>query len=83
MVNYSNKAVAIIVKRTAEAAGLNPDHYSGHSLRAGLATSATMAGVAERVIMQQTGHTSVTMVRKYIIREGSLFRDNAVSHLGL
>jgi integrase len=77
-----DKAIALIVKRTAEAAGLNPDEYAGHSLRAGLATSAAMAGVEERVIMKQTGHKSVNMVRKYI-RDGSLFRENAASQVGL
>lgn len=78
----SDKAVSLVVKRYAEAAGLNPDDYSGHSLRAGLATSAAAAGVSERSIMQQTGHKSVNMVRKYI-RSGNLFNDNAVAQLGL
>lgn len=77
-----DKAIALIVKRTAEAAGLNPADYGGHSLRAGLATSAAMAGVEERVIMKQTGHRSVNMVRKYI-RDGNLFRENAAAHIGL
>jgi site-specific recombinase XerD len=62
----SDKAVALVVKRQAEAAGLNPADYSGHSLRAGLATSAANAGVGERAIMKQTGHKSTAMVRKYI-----------------
>ncbi len=76
------QVVALIVKRYAEAAGLNPDLYAGHSLRAGLATSAASAGVSERAIMEQTGHKSVTMVRRYI-REGSLFRENAAAQVGL
>lgn len=78
----SDKAVALIVKRTAESAGLDSSKYSGHSLRAGLATSAAAAGASERSIMQQTGHKSVNMVRKYI-RSGNLFNDNAASQLGL
>ncbi|MDR3645655.1 MAG: site-specific integrase [Clostridia bacterium] len=78
----NDKEVARIVKKAAELAGLNPDDYAGHSLRAGLATSAAMAGVEERVIMKQTGHKSVEMVRKYI-RDGSLFRDNAAGQVGL
>ena len=78
----SDKGVAIVVKRAAAAAGLNPDNYSGHSLRAGLATSAAAAGVQERDIMRQTGHHSTVMVRRYI-RDGSLFRDNAAGQLGL
>lgn len=78
----SDKAVALVVKRTAEPTGLDPAKYAGHSLRAGLATSAAAAGVAERVIMAQTGHKSLNMVRKYI-RTGSLFLENAAAQVGL
>jgi site-specific recombinase XerD len=78
----SDRAVALIVKRAAEKAGLNPDKYAGHSLRAGLATSAAQAGVSERSIMAQTGHKSVMVARRYI-RDGSLFRDNAAAQVGL
>ncbi len=78
----SDKAVALIVKRWAEAAGLDAAQYAGHSLRAGLATAAAQAGVSERVIMAQTGHKSTDMVRRYI-REGSLFRENAAAEVGL
>ena len=75
-------AVADVVKRCAQAAGLDPDNYAGHSLRAGLATSAAAAGVSERAIMAQTGHRSVAIARRYI-REGSLFRENAAGAVGL
>lgn len=78
----SDKAVALVVKKRAEVAGLDPTRYAGHSLRAGLATSAAMAGVSERSIMDQTGHKSVGMVRRYI-RDGNLFRDNAAASVGL
>ena len=78
----SDRAVALIVKRAAEKAGLDPDKYAGHSLRAGLATSAAQAGVSERSIMAQTGHKSVVVARRYI-RDGSLFRDNAAAQVGL
>ena len=77
-----DRAVALIVKRAALAAGLDPSRYAGHSLRAGLATSAAQAGVSERSIMAQTGHKSVTVARRYI-RDGSLFRDNAAAQVGL
>jgi len=78
----SDKAVALVVKRHAPAAGLDPLRYAGHSLRAGLATAAAAAGASERSIMNQTGHRSVPMVRKYI-RDGQLFRENAASTVGL
>jgi len=78
----SDRAVALVVKRAAEAAGLDPARYAGHSLRAGLATAAAAAGVSERAIMAQTGHKSLPMVRRYI-REGSLFNENAAAEVGL
>ncbi len=78
----SDRAVALIVKRHAEAAGLDAATYSGHSLRSGLATSAAMGGASERAIMRQTRHRSLPMVRRYI-REGDLFRDNAAAQVGL
>lgn len=78
----SGEGVAIVVKRYVERLGYDPAQFAGHSLRAGLATSAAAAGKTERAIMNQTGHRSVTMVRRYI-REGNLFRDNAAEGLGL
>lgn len=78
----SGEAVALVVKRWAEALGYDPAQFAGHSLRAGLATSAARAGKSEFAIMQQTGHRSVATVRRYI-REGNLFRENAAEGLGL
>jgi integrase len=78
----SAPAVALVLKRHAARAGLDPDEVSGHSLRAGLATSAAAAGVPERVIAEQTGHKGTAMLRRYI-RESSLFRENAASAVGL
>ena len=74
--------VARVVKKLCQRAGLDPGKYAGHSLRAGHATSAAIAGASERSIMNQTGHRSVQMVRRYI-REGSLFRENSAGKLGL
>lgn len=68
----SAHAVSIVVKMAVAAAGYDPELYSGHSLRAGFATSAATAGAAERDIMAHTRHRSVTVARTYI-RTGSLF----------
>ncbi len=76
----NDRAVARVVKRYAKAIGMEPDRFGGHSLRAGLATAAAKAGKSERAIMNQTGHRSVQMVRKYI-REGNLFVENAAAGL--
>jgi integrase len=78
----SGEGVGIVVKRHVEALGFDPSQFAGHSLRAGLATSAAAAGKSERAIMQQTGHRSVNTVRRYI-RDGNLFRENAADGLGL
>jgi integrase len=89
----SDRAVALIVKKVvyarARADGLNEElsnHYAaqfaGHSLRAGFATSAAKAGVAEHSIMRQTGHKKADTLRKYI-RLGTLFTDNAAAKVGL
>ena len=76
----SGEAVSIIVKRRIAAAGFDPDAYSGHSLRAGLATSAAMAGASMWKIRRQTGHASDAMLTRYI-RDGDMFTDNAAGAL--
>lgn len=78
----SDKVVATVVKRTLEAAGKSAKRFGGHSLRAGLITQAAMAGVSERAIMDQSGHKSLAVMRRYI-RDGSLFRENAAAKVGL
>ena len=74
------QTVSRVIKKWAELAGLNPEGFAGHSLRAGLATEAAAAGKSERSIMNTTGHRTERMVRRYI-REGSLFLENAAEGL--
>jgi integrase len=78
----TDSAVASIVKQYVGHAGLSPKEYSGHSLRAGLATSAANAGHDYGEIMAQTRHKSEKMVRVYV-RKGSIFRDNVTGSLKL
>ena len=78
----SRRSVANIVKKAAQAAGLDPEKYSGHSLRSGHCTQASRAGVAEHVIAQQTGHKSISSLKRYI-RLGRLFEENSADSLGL
>jgi len=75
-------SIGQIVKRAARAAGLDPQLYAGHSLRAGFCTQAYMNGAREFDIMRQTGHRSLETLRKYVRGRG-LFRDNAAKRLGL
>jgi hypothetical protein len=78
----SDRSVCEVVKRRAQAAGLSRDRYSGHSLRAGLATAASAAGVSQRSIMDQGDWKSVQTVMRYV-REGALFKNNAAASIGL
>lgn len=76
----SGGAVSSILRQRLEEARLDPDGYSGHSLRAGFATSAAQAGVSSLKIREQTGHASEAMLSRYI-RAGELFTDNAAGAL--
>jgi len=73
----SGDAVSTIIKKRLSDAGFDPASFSGHSLRAGFATSAAMAGASSWKIRQQTGHASDAMLTRYI-RDGDMFTDNAV-----
>jgi integrase len=83
----TDKHVARLVKRTALAAGVRGDlseaersqKFSGHSLRAGLATSAE---VDERYVQKHLGHASAEMTRRYQ-RRRDRFRVNLTKAAGL
>jgi integrase len=72
----SSNAVAAVVKQRARQIGLDPTKYSGHSLRAGLITSAARLGVSVWKIKAQSGHRSEAMVSRYV-RDEDLFNNNA------
>lgn len=82
-----DKHVARLVKQTVRDAGLRPDLpeaervrlYSGHSLRAGLASSAE---VDERHVQKQLGHASAEMTRRYQ-RRRDRFKVNLTKAAGL
>ena len=74
----SDKSVALIIKKYAQIAGLDPTKYAGHSLRSGFATTAAEFGAEERNIMTMTGHKTTQMVRRYI-QEANLFKNNALN----
>ena len=76
----SGEAVCLIVKARVKAAGLQPMSYSGHSLRAGLCTSAAKAGLPMWKILRQSGHASEAMLSRYI-RDAELFADNIVTSI--
>lgn len=83
----NDKEVARLVKRSAMAAGIRSDlaeierhlRFSGHSLRAGLASSAE---IDERYVQKQLGHASVEMTRRYQ-RRRDRFKVNLTTAAGL
>ena len=78
--DMSDKSVALTVKKYTAIAGLDPNKYSGHSLRSGFATSVAELGAEERSIMAMTGHKTTQMVRRYI-QEANLFKNNALNKI--
>lgn len=76
----NDKAISTIIKRMIQNAGYDADQFSGHSLRAGLATAAAAAGIPERSIMKITGHETAETLRRYI-RDGRIFTDNPVKEI--
>ncbi len=79
-VRLSGEAVSLLVEKRLAAIGIAPEHYSGHSLRAGFVTSAAQAGVSSWKIREQTGHRSEAMLTRYI-RNGEMFLSNAAGAL--
>jgi integrase len=83
----SDKHVARLIKRTVRDAGIRAELpekerlalFSGHSLRAGLASSAE---ADERFVQKQLGHASAEMTRRYQ-RRRDRFRVNLTKAAGL
>lgn len=76
------KTVARVVKSAASGAGLDPDTFGAHSLRAGHATQARRAGAGRWEIKRQGRWKSDAVVEGYI-REVDQWRDNTSAMLGL
>jgi site-specific recombinase XerD len=74
--------VSTVLKRHAETAGLDPDEYSAHSLRAGFITQAIRAGKAERRVKEHSGHSSWETFNRYVEAAGT-FQDNPAEGIGL
>ena len=71
-----DKAVWRLVKGAAEATGLDGwERFSGHLLRAGLATAAGEAGADLAQVMRQTRHRSADVALGYL-RPADLWRNN-------
>lgn len=70
------QAVALVVKKYAEAAGFDVASLSGHSLRAGFVTSAAESRASISRIMEVTRHRDPRTVETYV-RRADRFKDHA------
>jgi integrase len=76
----SSQSVTFIVKAAVREIGINPVHYSAHSLRRGFATHAARLGIPERLIGRQTRHRSMSVLRRYI-DDGELTTNNPLTFI--
>ncbi|MCP1551654.1 MULTISPECIES: site-specific integrase [Methylorubrum] len=72
----TTQAVADVIKRHLEAAGLDPTLFGAHSLRAGFITTAAERGADLARIMDVSGHRDPRTVVGYI-RRANAFKDHA------
>jgi integrase len=72
----TGRVVAEVVKQYAVAAGLDPQEFSGHSLRAGFVTSAAESGASILKISEVSRHKSTDVLAGYV-RRADLFKDHA------
>ena len=92
-ISMSDRAVALVVKRTIFAAALaagateeeaarRASRFAGHSLRSGLATSAAAHDAPGHAIQRQLRHRKFETTAGYI-QAGKLFKQNAAGMAGL
>ncbi len=72
----TDRSVAQIVKKRAEAAGFDSTLFSGHSLRAGFVTSALHHGADILRVMDVTRHREVSTLKTYD-RRAKAFKQHA------
>jgi integrase len=60
------QSVALVIKRLALRAGLDPERYAGHSLRSGFLTSAARARANIFKMADQSRHKSLDVLRDYV-----------------
>lgn len=75
-------SINTIVQDAIRRAGIIPDGYSAHSLRAGFVTYAHLRGASDRAIAHQTRHRSLATLGTYV-RVQQAWVDNAATALGL
>ena len=70
------QSVALVVKKLAAAAELDPNAFAGHCLRAGFLTSAAEDGADVLAMMEVSRHKRVETLQGYV-RRANLFKGHA------
>ncbi len=78
----SGQSVNLLLVERAKAAGLGDLSISGHSLRAGHATTAAEAGVPAEQLARTTRHINLSTLAKYV-RPAQVLSDSSSGSLGL
>ena len=76
----SDRSVANIIKKFCFESGLNPVHYSGHSLRSGMLTSAAENGADLIQLSQHARHKNTNQTMHYI-RHANRYKNNPTEGL--
>ena len=76
----TDKAVALIVKKRVLLSGLDPEGFAGHSLRAGLITTAMKHGRPRHRVKKHSRHKSDSAFDRYV-RDLEDFERNAADLL--
>lgn len=79
----SGEAISIVLRKRARAAGLAAERVTGHSLRAGHATAAAVAGVALDRIAAQTRNKRLSTLMERYIRPAQALEYTSSRDLGL
>jgi integrase len=79
----SGEAISIVLRKRARAAGLAAERITAHSLRAGHATTAALAGVALDRIAAQTRHKRLSTLLERYIRPAQALDYTSSRDLGL
>lgn len=80
---FTGSGLARMLKERAAAAGVSSERVSGHSLRAGHATTAALAGVGLDRIAAQTRHTRISTLVEHYIRPLEAMQVTSSRDLGL
>lgn len=78
----SDKHVARLIKHCAEAAGLDAEKFSGHSLRSGFVTEGILRKLPVPHIQKVTGHKSTRVLMGYVAETGLIQNEAVAAVLG-